>query len=82
MDGLTRYDELWFEDGNIVLVVDHTALRVHRSLLARKSTVFSDMLSLPQAYSQELVDGAPVIHMHDDPQDLVYFIDSMYNGMK
>ncbi|CCM06578.1 uncharacterized protein FIBRA_08856 [Fibroporia radiculosa] len=40
--------EFWFEDGNIVLGVETTAFRVHRSLLSRSSDVFRDMFDIPQ----------------------------------
>ena len=79
---LARRADLRFEDGNIVLVAGNTALCVHRGVLSLKSTVFSDMISVPQPDARDMVDGIPAVRLHDDPQDLIWFIDSMYNGSR
>ncbi len=41
------HDVLWFEDGNIVLASDVHLYCVHRGVLAKNSSVFRDMLELP-----------------------------------
>ncbi len=40
------HDELWYEDGNILLATDAHLYRVHKSVLAKQSTVFKDMFEL------------------------------------
>jgi len=48
--------DFWFKDGNLTLEVEDTQYRVHRSVLSRHSSVFLDMLELPQA--ETTTDGA------------------------
>ncbi|KZV92460.1 hypothetical protein EXIGLDRAFT_836459 [Exidia glandulosa HHB12029] len=55
---VTRCDELWFEDGNLVLQAQHTQYKVHRSLMANRSDFFRDMLTLPCA--TEGTEAAPL----------------------
>ncbi|RDX48948.1 hypothetical protein OH76DRAFT_615120 [Lentinus brumalis] len=43
-----RDEELWFEDGTIVLVAGHVEFKVYVRPLIEHSPVFRDMLSLPQ----------------------------------
>ncbi|KJA19716.1 hypothetical protein HYPSUDRAFT_217461 [Hypholoma sublateritium FD-334 SS-4] len=62
-----RCEELWFDDGNVVLQVGHAQFRVHKSILSRQSTVFRDMFALPQPNdTSDWVDGCPVIIMSGD----------------
>ena len=45
---LQPHPELWFEDGNVVLIAENRSFRVPKSVLARTSEFFRDMFSLPQ----------------------------------
>ncbi|KAH7100341.1 hypothetical protein BKA62DRAFT_743787 [Auriculariales sp. MPI-PUGE-AT-0066] len=42
-----RDEEYYFEDGSLVILVDSTLFKVHRTRLTKASAVFSDMLSMP-----------------------------------
>lgn len=79
-----RHDQLWFDDGNIVLLVDNVAFRVHRSLLGRHSTVFKDLfeLSQPSTSIDEQMDGVPLVKLHDSPHELTDLLDVIYNGAR
>ncbi|PPR07100.1 hypothetical protein CVT24_010936 [Panaeolus cyanescens] len=57
-----------------------TAFRIHRGVLARHSTVFNDMLSLPQPADADLFEGCPVVPMYDLPKDLSSLIHYLYDG--
>ncbi|KAJ7142085.1 hypothetical protein C8R43DRAFT_1131078 [Mycena crocata] len=54
-----RVQDLWFEDGNIVIQAGNSQFRVFRGILAARSPVFEDMFSLPQPADSEAVDGCP-----------------------
>lgn len=69
---LTRSD-IWFDDGNIVLVAGSYAFKVHRGQLQRHSEVFDGMFHIPQPSEQNALDGCPLVDMFDSPDDLVCF---------
>ncbi|KAI9450614.1 hypothetical protein BJY52DRAFT_172389 [Lactarius psammicola] len=50
----------------IVRTPDLTRFLVHKSVLASSSSVFRNMLSLPQPPSSEMVDGLPVVDISED----------------
>ncbi|TCD68725.1 hypothetical protein EIP91_010009 [Steccherinum ochraceum] len=60
----------WFEDGNVVLVTQSTAFRVHRGVLTKHSDVFKDMFTVPQPANVEMMEGCPVVHLTDTKEDL------------
>lgn len=58
-----RSERFWFDDGSIVLQVESTQFRVHRSILASYSPVFHDLFKVPQPEGDKSgwVDGCPTI---------------------
>lgn len=72
--GLHRHPEIWYDDGNIVLIAGATAFRIYRGLLAGQSTVFSDMFSSSISNPDEMFDGCPVVHLSDSPHDLAHLL--------
>ena len=71
---LERHPEIWFNDGNIVLVARSTAFRIYRGLLASQSDVFSDTFASSTSSPDETFDGCPVVHLSDSPSDLVHLL--------
>lgn len=68
------------EDGSIVLQAERTQFKVHRSVLARVSTVFSDVLSIPQPLEdKESIDGCPLLHLQDAAQDVHHMLSILYD---
>ncbi|KAG0698779.1 hypothetical protein DFH29DRAFT_990994 [Suillus ampliporus] len=45
--------DIWFADGNIVLIADSAAFKVHHGQLERHSEVFRDLFSVPQPVDQK-----------------------------
>lgn len=81
---LTRSPELWFEDGSVVLHVESTLFRVHRSILSSNSEVFRDMFSVPQPpmnVSEGVIDGCPVVHLPDHAVDWTHVLSALYDAM-
>lgn len=80
-----RHASLYFEDGDLVLSSTRedggiVFFRVHTAILRQFSPVFHDMLSVPEGPSgRGTHDGAPLVHLHDDPGALSEFIDALYN---
>ncbi|KAI0784186.1 hypothetical protein C8Q75DRAFT_868489 [Abortiporus biennis] len=69
-----RCQELWFEDGTIVLQAeDSTLFRVYAGHLSRYSIVFADMLSLPKSPNYNCNDqheGCPLVKLSDSSSNL------------
>lgn len=74
--------EIWFEDGNVILHAGDTQFRVHRGIIALHSRVFKGMFPIPRPEGEPLVDGCPLVHVFDDPEDWRNLLDVMYNGRK
>ncbi|KAI0702670.1 hypothetical protein C8Q76DRAFT_659740 [Earliella scabrosa] len=78
-EGSRKDDELWLEDGNLILVTPTVQFRVYRGPLVSQSLVFRDMLSLPQP-PVDAASCAPqnvpciTIPMSDSPEDLRHFL--------
>ncbi|KAI0756283.1 hypothetical protein C8Q80DRAFT_1264361 [Daedaleopsis nitida] len=66
---VARYADLWFEDGNVVVVAQQpeTAFRVHRGVLSRHSATFSDLFALPQPPAIQTRSLSPSYWDADEP---------------
>ncbi|KAJ7729772.1 hypothetical protein B0H16DRAFT_1586304 [Mycena metata] len=74
-----RVEELWFEDGNIVLQAGDSQYRVYRGVLAARSPVFRDMLAFPQPPDSELVDGCPLVRLPDCDIEVTFFLKTLFD---
>ncbi|KAJ7612168.1 hypothetical protein FB45DRAFT_940017 [Roridomyces roridus] len=74
-----RMQELWFDDGSLVIQCESTQFRVHRSILAACSPVFKDMLSLPQPPDSQMVEGCPVVQLSDSPIEAAMFLKAIFD---
>ena len=74
-------NDIWHEDGDVVIVCERTAFRVHLDVLASHSAVFRDMAALPQPAGEqcERYDGCPVIRLQDAVADMRHFLKAIYN---
>jgi hypothetical protein len=72
---IRRCEELWFEDGNIILRAEHTIFRLYKGFLASHSSIFHDMLALPQPAdgSAETYENCEVVRMNDSAYELTEF---------
>ncbi|KAF8200006.1 hypothetical protein K438DRAFT_1717457 [Mycena galopus ATCC 62051] len=79
----TRYDDFWFHDGSIVILVDSLMFRVHQTVLSTHSEVFAGLFILPQPPSgtkgQEMIEGCHVVQLHDNADDFVDMLKGIYN---
>ncbi|KAJ6548096.1 hypothetical protein DFH09DRAFT_628608 [Mycena vulgaris] len=73
-----RIQDLWFEDGNIVIQAGNSQFRVHRGILATRSPVFQDMLSFPQPQGSELVEGCPLVRLPDAEIEVMDFLKAIF----
>ncbi|TCD68729.1 hypothetical protein EIP91_010013 [Steccherinum ochraceum] len=71
--------EIWLDDGNVVLVAEGMAFKVHKSTLALNSEVFRDMFTIPQPADAEMWEGCPVVHLQDSKKDLLYILRALFD---
>lgn len=80
--------QVWFDDGNIIIVAGEVAFRVYKGTLARSSEVFQHLFSLPTPDSDadrtdlEQADGVPVVHLPDSHVDLKHLFLALYCNKK
>ncbi|THH28934.1 hypothetical protein EUX98_g5250 [Antrodiella citrinella] len=79
-DEVTTHDELWFEDGNVVLVAEEIAFRVFRGVLSSASLVLRDMLVAPQPGM--MYEGCPVVYLTDRADDVANFLKVLFQGYR
>ncbi|KAF7354445.1 hypothetical protein MVEN_01133500 [Mycena venus] len=73
--------ELWFSDGNVVIIASSVAFKVHQGQLRRHSGVFDNLFNTPQPKDQNLYDGCPWVEVDDCPSDMLYFLKALYDGL-
>ncbi len=84
-NAIERDQDLWFEDGNIVVVAQRTAFRFHRGALSRHSQIFRHLFTVPQptpSDAVESIDGCTAIHVSDTPSDFKYLLCAVYDGIR
>ncbi|KAI0789974.1 hypothetical protein C8Q75DRAFT_806624 [Abortiporus biennis] len=79
---ISRSGDFWLDDGNIVLVAEHTSYKVHRSFLARHSPVFKDILSLPQTgnVGEAQIEGCSVVQLSDSADNIHITLSMLYDS--
>ncbi|KAI0688696.1 hypothetical protein C8T65DRAFT_589292 [Cerioporus squamosus] len=83
LSGAQPDPDLWFDDGNVIVVAQQTAFRFHRSVLSRHSETFRGMFTIPQPTSStsvQIMDGCPVIDVTDTSYDFRHLLRAVYDG--
>jgi len=62
----------------IIRSSDLVNFRIHQTVLAMASPFFDDLLSLPQPYDSESVDGLPVVQLAEDAELLHSLVSVLY----
>ncbi|KAJ6500870.1 hypothetical protein C8R45DRAFT_82677 [Mycena sanguinolenta] len=76
----TRVEELWFEDGGLVVQAGQSLFRVSRGVLAARSSVFKDMLVFTQPPDAETIDGCPVVRLPDSAEDVTCLFRAIFDS--
>ena len=80
---LIRSQDVWYDDGNVVIQTENTVFKVFRGILASNSAVFADMFSVPQptnATVPDAYDSCPLIQMYDTPEDAKHFLKAIHDA--
>ena len=62
------YKPYWFDDGDIVLLVGDHLFKLKRKALSC-SPIFADMFEFAEPQGEDQLDGCPVVHLQDSPED-------------
>ena len=80
---LIRSQDVWYDDGNVVIQTENTVFKVFRGILASNSPVFADMFSVPQPTSvtgPDVYDSCPLIQIYDTPEDAGHFLKAIHDA--
>lgn len=73
------HPDYWLYDGSIVLSVGSHLFRVHKTILANHSEVFSDLFTIPQPeQGEDMIEGCRIVRLHDDEKDFVDLLNAIY----
>ena len=78
---IVSHSDIWFEDGNVILVAGGVAFKVHRGQLERHSEIFRDLFSLPQPADRPTYQGFPTVQLYDSPSDITFLLRALYDGL-
>ena len=83
----TRHATFYFPDGDLVIQSTGSQgeectpvlFRVNKSVLAFNSPVFADMFALPIGPTQDMHEGAPLVHVTDTAEQWSDLLSALYN---
>lgn len=85
---LARDPDVWLADGNVVVIAEATAFRVHESVLSRRSMVFGNMCSGAHSDSVDPLEGLDdirdciVLRVSDTVYDMKTLLCFMYDCLE
>lgn len=82
---LTRSQDVWYDDGNVVIQTENIVFKVFRGILASNSAVFADMFSVPQPTNatitgSDMFDSCPLVQIYDTPEDTRHFLKAIHDA--
>ena len=73
--------EVWFDDGNLILKAENKLFRIYSGFLAARSSVFRDMLAFPPPEEgNEMMDGCHIVTVYDSAKDMAYFLKAVFDS--
>ncbi|KAJ6472667.1 hypothetical protein C8R47DRAFT_1054010 [Mycena vitilis] len=79
---LVKVEDLWFSTEIIVIQAQEKIFRVLGGILAARSSVFHDMIALPQPPNSDIerIEGCPVVRLQDSAEDVEVFLRAIYDS--
>ncbi|KDQ59527.1 hypothetical protein JAAARDRAFT_174906 [Jaapia argillacea MUCL 33604] len=72
-----RHSDVWFDDGNLMVIAESTVFKVFKGQLAKASPIFHDMFGLSSS-GVDLLDGCPVVHLSDSVEDVAVMLRAVH----
>ncbi|KJA15530.1 hypothetical protein HYPSUDRAFT_148990 [Hypholoma sublateritium FD-334 SS-4] len=80
-DEAAPVQDLWFDDGNLILQAENSLFRIYRGLLSARSSVFKDMLAFPPPEGgNPMMDGCHIVTVHDSAKDMGFFLRAVFDS--
>jgi hypothetical protein len=79
--GMQRRLSLSFEDGNVAILAGKSYFLVHRGFLSRQSQYLAELIKDNYSCPTMMIEGRPVLHLSDSPDDISLLLHSMYDGL-
>lgn len=81
---IRRHEELWFDDGDLIVLASDVEFRVYKEPLVKQSRVLLDTIQREEASgSQNPSDDSScvtTIRLSDSPEDLQLFLSGFFSG--
>ncbi|TCD60632.1 hypothetical protein EIP91_009749 [Steccherinum ochraceum] len=75
-----EHGDIWYDDGNVILVAGAVGFKVYRGVLYRLSEVFREIFDQRESTrEQHTFDGCPAIVLLDTAQDLLCLLSTLYD---
>jgi len=74
-----KHTDLYFKDGNIVIVAGMSYFLVHQGLLSRHSEVLGQLMHTMD--SSQTLEGRPVLALPDASIDIAHLLKAIYDGV-
>lgn len=96
ISNLQKVNNIWFDDGNLIVIAQPKVFRLYQSLLAKRSPIFKDMLCIPQPDASIAIEdsdrmvvdalgldttGCALVRFTDKPQDVEWFLSAFFHDM-
>jgi hypothetical protein len=78
---MQRRPSLSFEDGNVAILAGKSYFLVHRGFLSRQSEYLAGLTKDNYSCPTMMLEGRPVLHLSDSPDDISLLLHSMYDGL-
>ncbi|PCH41086.1 hypothetical protein WOLCODRAFT_99816 [Wolfiporia cocos MD-104 SS10] len=84
LTGQKHHQEFYFEDGNVVILVEDTLYKLYRSLLEKYSTVFHEMWAMPPPpeSTEGTTDDDPIVLHGISVADFNIFLQLLYPSVQ
>ncbi|TCD64121.1 hypothetical protein EIP91_004534 [Steccherinum ochraceum] len=77
-----RHNELWYNDGSMVLLAEKHAFRVHIDILVQQSDVFADMFEIARDPPAFTTDNQPILELPEKWQDVLCALMFIYHARR
>ncbi|KAH9937901.1 uncharacterized protein BXZ73DRAFT_25903, partial [Epithele typhae] len=75
---LHKVEDLWYEDGTIILIAGTAAFCIQKGVLITLSPIFRDILALPNSPNNDTMEGRVVAHIADSGLDMTNFLRAVF----